>query len=64
MIATPPTSQIATAGTNVAFSVIATGTAPLTYEWRKDGALVVGATNAVLTLTSVTAASGGATRPL
>ena len=59
VIATPPTSQIANAGANVAFSVIATGTAPLTYEWRKDGALVVGATNAVLTLTSVTAASGG-----
>ena len=59
VIATPPTSQIATAGTNVALSVTATGTAPLTYEWRKDGALVVGATNAVLTLTSVTAASAG-----
>lgn len=59
VIATPPTSQIVNAGTSVAFSVTATGTAPLAYEWRKDGARVVGATNAVLTLTSVSAVSAG-----
>ncbi len=28
-----------------AFGVIATGTAPLSYQWRKDGAAIAGATN-------------------
>ncbi len=59
VIATPPTSQIANAGTNVTFSVTATGTAPLSYQWHKDGAVVAGATNGVLSLSGITASSGG-----
>ena len=59
VIATAPTSQIASAGSNVTFSVTATGTAPLAYEWRKDGVAVTGATNAILTLSGITAANAG-----
>jgi uncharacterized repeat protein (TIGR02543 family) len=34
-IVTQPTSQAVCAGSQVSFSVIASGTAPLTYQWRK-----------------------------
>jgi len=45
-----PVSQTVTAGANVTLSVTATGTAPLTYQWRKDGQNIAGATSASLTL--------------
>jgi len=35
------------------FSVTATGPSPLTYQWLFKGALIPGATNAILTLTNV-----------
>jgi hypothetical protein len=42
-IATPPASQLAYAGANVAFTVIASGTAPLSYQWRLNGTNIPGA---------------------
>lgn len=42
------------------FSVTATGTAPLSYQWRRNGTPVVGATSATLTMTSALAADHGA----
>ena len=36
-ILTQPQSQVVDAGTNFTFSVIADGTPPLSYQWRKDG---------------------------
>ena len=36
-ITLPPQSQTVIVGTNVTFGVTATGTAPLSYQWRKDG---------------------------
>jgi hypothetical protein len=36
------------------FSVDATGTGPLTYEWRKNGTPIPGATSATLQITPVT----------
>ena len=35
------------AGQSASFSVAATGSAPLTYEWRRNGAAISGATGAL-----------------
>jgi len=58
-ITTQPASQTVTAGATVTFTVNATGTAPLSYQWMKGGASISGATTATLTLSSVTTASAG-----
>ncbi|MCF8226739.1 MAG: immunoglobulin domain-containing protein [Bacteroidales bacterium] len=56
-ITTQPSNKIVCAGSDVTFSVVATGS-NLTYQWQKDGANVSGETSATLQLTS--AASGNA----
>jgi hypothetical protein len=58
-ITTEPQSQTVLAGQNVLFSVAATGTAPLTYQWKKDGTALRGATAATLTLSAVAPAQSG-----
>lgn len=50
VITTQPASLTVNAGINVTMSVDANGTAPLSYQWRKDGVNVPGATSASLTL--------------
>ena len=52
-ITTQPQSQTATPGDNVTFTVAASGNPAPTYQWRKDGANIGGATGATLTLTNV-----------
>lgn len=42
------------------FSVTATGTAPLSYAWRRNGTPIAGATSATLTMSSALAADHGA----
>jgi hypothetical protein len=54
-----PTNQTVVAGTNVSFSVTATGTAPLRYQWRDDGVNISNATNATLSLTNVQSSHAG-----
>ncbi len=54
-----PVSQTVTAGTTVTFSTGASGTPAPTFQWRKDGANLPGATNASLVLTNVQAAHAG-----
>src|SRR5467141_3617051 len=44
-ITTQPASQTVTAGQNASFSVTATGTAPLTFQWQKNGVAIGGATS-------------------
>lgn len=44
-----PASQSAVAGNNVTFTVVATGGAPLRYQWRFNGANIAGATTASYT---------------
>jgi hypothetical protein len=53
VITAQPASQTVNAGINVTITVAATGTAPLTYQWRKGGVNVTGATSASLTLSNV-----------
>jgi formylglycine-generating enzyme required for sulfatase activity len=58
-IGSQPQGQAVNAGAPVMFSVVATGTAPLAYQWRLDGEAVPGATGANLTLSAVQAADAG-----
>ncbi|MFT6621251.1 MAG: hypothetical protein ACJASX_004168 [Limisphaerales bacterium] len=44
-------AQTVTVGQTATFSVTATGPEPLSYQWRKDGLAIAGATNATLTIT-------------
>ncbi len=48
-ITAQPASQTITAGQTATFSVTATGTAPLSYQWQKNGAAISGATAASYT---------------
>jgi hypothetical protein len=56
-----PVSQSLTAGQTAIFSVTATGTAPLTYQWKKNGANISGATSASYTTPATTTADSGST---
>ncbi len=53
-IDTPPASVSACEGTPASFTVSATGTAPLTFQWRKNGNPIGGATLATFSIGSVT----------
>jgi uncharacterized protein (TIGR03437 family) len=48
-ITTQPASQTVGAGQTVTFTVVATGSAPLTYQWQRNGANIVGATGSSFT---------------
>jgi glucose/arabinose dehydrogenase len=58
-ITVPPQSQSVIVGSNATFTVTATGTAPLAYQWQRAGTNLSGATTNILTLTNVTANSAG-----
>jgi len=57
VITVQPLDRRVSQGGSVTFSVIATGAAPLNYQWQKNGTDIVLATGASLTLTNVR--SGG-----
>src|SRR5580704_18027988 len=44
-ITTQPVSQTVSTGQIASFSVIATGTAPLSYQWQRNGVNIAGATS-------------------
>jgi endonuclease/exonuclease/phosphatase family metal-dependent hydrolase len=58
-ITSEPQSQMVIEGSNVTFSVVATGTQPLSYQWQFGGTNLDGATNSSLTLTGVTTNDAG-----
>jgi len=58
-ITSAPASQTASPGSSVKFSVTATGTAPLSYSWRKNGTAINGATTASYTINSVQGSDAG-----
>jgi ELWxxDGT repeat protein len=59
-IVTPPASQQIQPGAAVSFTVAAEGSAPLSYQWLRNGAPIAGATGATYTLAAVTQADHGA----
>ncbi len=58
-ITSQPTSQSVFIGGSTTFSVSASGTAPLTYQWNLNSTNIVGATNTTLNLTNVQLSDGG-----
>src|SRR6476660_1704454 len=58
-ITTQPASQTVTTGQTASFSVAATGTAPLTYQWRKNGSAISGATSSSYTTPATTSSDNG-----
>ena len=58
-ILTQPRDQTVVVGSNVTFSVSATGRPPLTYQWRREGTNLPGATSSSLLLDNVTLNQGG-----
>lgn len=59
-IARQPESLARLAGGEATFSVLATGTAPLSYQWRFNGTALVGATGSALQIQPVANANAGA----
>jgi hypothetical protein len=59
--ATVPVDVTATqkVGRQVIFTVVCDGTQPFTYQWKKEGVAIAGATKQTLDLPSVTAADAG-----
>ncbi len=58
-ISAQPEDQSISAGENATFSVTATGTAPLAYQWRVNGNPIPGATASSLALVNVQASDAG-----
>src|SRR5437899_11614807 len=56
-ITAQPVNQTVTAGQTATFSVTAAGTAPLAYQWQKNGADISGATAASYTTPVTTTAA-------
>ena len=59
-ITAQPLDQMAGMGASATFSVAATGTAPLFYQWTRNGTDIAGATGASYTTPPTTAADNGA----
>ena len=59
-ITSQPQDQSVAAGAAATFSVTATGTAPLAYQWSKNGTAITGATGASYTTPATTGADNGA----
>jgi hypothetical protein len=58
-ITTQPADKTVTAGQTATFSVVAAGTAPLSYQWQKNAADITGATAASYTTPVTTTADSG-----
>ncbi len=60
VVSAHPASQIVTEGQPATFSVTATGTAPLSYQWQRGGTNIAGANASSYTTPPTTAADTGA----
>ncbi len=58
-ITTQPSSLSVAVGGPATFSVLAAGTAPLSYQWQKGGAAISGATSASYTIAATTLSDNG-----
>src|SRR5207244_4148451 len=59
-ITTQPASQMVVAGQTATFTVAATGTAPLSYQWQSNGTAIGAATADSYTTPATTASDDGA----
>jgi hypothetical protein len=59
-ISSQPRNVSVAPGQPASFSVTATGSAPLSYQWQRNGANISGATNSTYTLPSATTGDNGA----
>jgi hypothetical protein len=60
-IATQPANETVAVGASATFTTVATGTAPLTYQWYRGGTAIAGATSASFAIPAATRADNGAT---
>ena len=60
VISSQPASQTISVGQTATFSVTASGSGALTYQWKKGGAAISGATSASYTTPAATASDNGA----
>ncbi|WP_414661132.1 immunoglobulin domain-containing protein [Horticoccus sp. 23ND18S-11] len=58
-ITTQPVAVVLDQGQTAAFSVTAGGTPPFTYQWRRNGIAIAGATSSTLSLTNIIGTSAG-----
>jgi hypothetical protein len=58
-ITTQPVAQKASVGGRVAFTVVASGTPAPTYQWRKNGVAITGATGATYSIATVSTSHAG-----
>jgi CSLREA domain-containing protein len=58
-ISSQPVSQTVCAGAQASFSVTASGTGPFTYQWRKNGTNIGGATDSTYSIAAVVASDAG-----
>ena len=59
-IGSQPASRTVTAGQTSSFSISVSGTAPFTYQWKKNGAAIGGATSSSYTTPAATTSDNGA----
>src|SRR3974390_1280747 len=60
-ITTQPANQSVNSGQTATFSVVATGTAPLTYQWQKNNSNISGATASSYTTPATVQSDNGST---
>jgi hypothetical protein len=58
-ISTQPQTQLAGTGESVTFTVVASGSSPISYQWRKGGADILGANAASYSIQNVTKDDAG-----
>ena len=58
-ISTVPIGQTVNGGQSITLSVVASGTEPLTYQWRRNGALIPGSTASTLAVDDIDAGDIG-----
>jgi glucose/arabinose dehydrogenase len=59
-ITTPPSNQTVIQGQTATFQVVASGSAPLSYQWQRNTVNISGANSSTYALSNVTAADSGA----
>src|SRR5262249_21492004 len=59
-ISTQPASETVVSGQTATFTVAATGTAPMSYQWKKNGTAIPGATASSYTTPATTSTDNGA----